>query len=1228
MNTSTLHLDPNEIGHPSGNSSLGECPAPRLRGAPGSYRLLAWLAAAMLLLLGAPAARADRSPADCAGSGLGITLFTSIPDVHIGDTLTYSINVFNGIVGSGRVACDASEIQAFIVTPDGKTNSISLLRTTLHQGESDFYPDVVTYVVRAQDIHPDGTLLATARDVGVIHQNDVNSVGGGFQGVNTQVNEPCVQISALCFGGVGENGAITFSGTVTNCGNNTLVGVTVTNFVNNGAFSVLFPTDLAIGQTATFSGSWIPLNACAPSTAILTVRATDQFTSTPRTVTNLTTITCQNTVAAGIQVTKLCPLGPVAPGQLLTFSGSVSNTGNITLTNLVVVNSQPVANTQVFSLPSLAPGAVANFTGSYLAPTNCSVADTLTARAASVCGVPVSSSASATCPIVTTPQILVLATCAATPIVPGGSFFYNGTVQNTGNNTLTNVVILSDRPAPNTTVLTIATLAPGVVTNFTATYAVPANACSITTTFSSIGKDLCTLTAVTNSATATCVVTTAPAIAVTLVCPATPAATGGLITYSGTVRNTGNVLLNNVVVVNSLPAANTVVMTLVNLAPGASTNFNTTFSAPLDSCSLTSTVTASGSDNCTSALVSNSASATCPLVTTPRLTVTQNCPVSPVSLGGLLTYSGSVSNAGNVTLTNVLVLNDHSGATPVFAAATLAPGAVAAFTGSYTAPVTGSCSITSTLTASASDKCTGTKVTASASSSCPLVTAPEIEVVLLCPAVPPQPSGILNYTGTVSNPGNVTLTNVVVMNINGWTGTNVVVFTAASLAPGATATFSGAYQVPPNCCSVSTEVLATGKDACTGLAVDDTDTITCPVATTPKLVVTKVCPATTLNPLQPGDLLKYTGSVSNAGNITITNVVVINSQSPSVPALGPITLAPGESVRYSASYIVPVDFCGTDTVTATGANVCTSALVSASATTTCPILTTPNITVQKNCPLLPTPRGGLFTFTGFVSNPGNVTLTNIYVVNSQPTNNTPIIGPITLAPGATTNFSASYIAPLCCCETLDTLTAHGQDACAGTVVVATSSAICPLLTTPRITVTRVCPANAVPVGGLFAFTGAVTNIGDITLTNVFVFSNQGGVNTPVLGPIELAPGESEEFSGSYVVVAGASPTLDTVTASGSDTCLSRSVSAKANCAGIVAQTLAPLVASVSTFNGKVTITWAATAGTSYSLQYKVNTKDANWTTLSGNVTINGSVGSATDSMGSDPQRFYRVMILQ
>ena len=168
---------------------------------------------------GAPLALAQ-SPPGCTGSALGINLLTSVNDAHIGDTIKYSVTVFNGLPGSPRIACDATGIEAFVVTPDGKTNTVTLVRTALLDKQSDFYADVASYVVRAQDILPDGTVRTTANTVGLILQNDTGSRGGGFQGVNTEISLPCIQVVAACVGSIGENGAIQFSGTVSNCGNN------------------------------------------------------------------------------------------------------------------------------------------------------------------------------------------------------------------------------------------------------------------------------------------------------------------------------------------------------------------------------------------------------------------------------------------------------------------------------------------------------------------------------------------------------------------------------------------------------------------------------------------------------------------------------------------------------------------------------------------------------------------------------------------------------------------------------------------------------------------------------------------------------------------------------------------------------------------------------------------------------------------------------------------------
>jgi uncharacterized repeat protein (TIGR01451 family) len=1394
MNTSIEHPEPNGIVQPSRFSSQSETALSALRSSSAPFVWVTLLAGLLFLLFSAPAARADRTPAGCTGSGLGISLFTSIPDVHIGDTLFYSVLVFN----TPFPACNASEIQAWVVTPDGVTNTVTLLRTTLEPGQSDLYNNVVSYVVRAQDILPDGTLRATANDTGVIHQNDTNSRGGGFQGVNTEVNLPCIALTAQCVGSVGENGAITFTGTVTNCGNNILVGVTVTNFNDNGSFTVLFPTNLAIGQIATFSGSWVPLNPCGPNTATLTTRATDEFTATPKAVTSFTTVTCQNTLNPGIKVTKACPAGQIIPGQMLTFSGSVSNTGNVTLTNIVVVNSQPAANTTVFTRPTLAPGEVVTFNGSYTAPTNCSVADTLTATATSRCGVGVSSVASATCPILTTPQISVTAACPTTPVTPGSTVTYSGTVRNTGNITLKNVAVVSDRPAANTTVFTAPTLAPGASAAFTGSYTVPANACSVTANLNATGQDQCTSLAVTSPFTSTCPVTTAPAIAVTLACPATPPASGGSVAYTGTVRNTGNVTLNNVTVINN-QAVPSMVLTVPSLAPGVSANFTANVTAPVDDCSVSSTVTVTGSDACTSALVSNSTSATCPLTAAPSVAITQVCPESPAVPGSTLTYSSTVRNTGNTTLTNVVVLNNLSGATPVFTSASLAPNATASFTGSYVAPT--NCSSTSTSTVTARSVC-GVPVSNSSTVTCPILTAPQISVTAVCPTAPVTPGSTVTYSGTVRNTGNSTLTSVVV--VSDRPAANTTVFTAPSLAPGASAAFTGSYTVPANACSVTANLKATGTEPCASAAISNTTQITCPVTTAPAIAVTLACPAT---PAASDGSITYSGTVRNSGNVTLNNVTVVNSQAvpntnsgpfsfgtinsvstavvdrfvigsgfngltyagedhgygatefysmrkagtgtsyfdtiiagtaniadrfdassrnfdavayaaPDVgygpvifyylshdnagvstfgsitpggvvgvttdhfvvgnnfdaltfaatdvgyganlfyyvrhdatglstfgtinPALpGTITdrftigfnvdalvftdlsvpgygannfyylrhdasgastfgtilvtglntatvtdrlpvgmnateltftatdvgfgpnlfyflrgggnatgtntqtvftvpsLAPGASANFTTTLSAPVDACSiSSTVTATGSDACTSALVSNSASATCPLTASPSIAVTQVCPESPAVPGGTLTYSGTVRNTGNTTLTNVVVLNNL-SGATPVFTSATLAPGATANFTGSYVAPTNCSST-STSTATARSVC-GVAVSNSSTVTCTIQTAPQISVTAVCPTAPVAPGGTLTYSGTVRNTGNITLKNVAVVSDRPAANTTVFTVATLAPGVSAAFTGSYTVAADACALTANLKATGQDQCTDAAV---------------------------------------------------------------------------------------
>ncbi len=1058
---------------------------------------------------------------------------------------TGNITLTNVVVVSDRPVAKTTVFTAAVLAPGASANFTG------------------TYTIPTNACSLTTSFTGTAQDICTL-----NAVTNTTSTTCSIATAPAITVTLACPSvSAASGGLITYTGTVVNSGNVTLNNVTVVN--NQSAPStVLTVQSLAPHASANFSTSFTtPTDACTVST---TVTAAGSDICSALLVKNTATATCPLVSAPGIVVTQICPVTPALPGGLLTYSGTVKNTGNITLTNIVVLNNLSGA-TPVFGVATLAAGAVANFTGSYLAPTNCSSTSTSTATGRSVCGVAVTNKVSVTCSINTAPHIMVTVVCPATAVVPGGSLVYSGTVRNLGNITLTNVVVVSDRPSANTTVFAVATLAPGASTNFTSTYIVPVNACAVSTTFSGTARDICSLSAVTNTITTACTVTTSPAIAVTLACPSVSVLSGGLITYTGTVTNSGNVQLNNVTVVNSQSVPNTV-LTVASLAPGSSANFAASFIAPIDACSISTRVTATGSDNCTAVIMTNSAVATCSLITTPSIAVTQLCPVTPAIPGALLTYTGTVSNTGNVTLTNVVVLNNLSGATPIFTITTLAPGAVGNFTGSYLAPM--NCSSASISTATGRSIC-GIAVTNTASSTCPIMTAPAIQVTQACPATMVGQGGLLTYSGSVSNSGNITLTNIIV--VNNWPVPNTVVFTTATLAPGVKTNFTGSYVVPLNCCVAWSTVQARGQ-GCDGVTVIDDDTGTCTVLTSPGITVTKVCSA---GILRAGDLLTYSGIVSNTGNIALMNVTVVDNQ-PAAGSLvlGPLTLAAGESAPYSGSYVVPADFCGNDTVTASGIDACSFSIVAKSATATCPTAPhNPRIGIVQRCPSQPTPHSGLFVFSGTVSNLGDVSLINVFVAVNNPTNNSPVIGPINLAPGASYDFTGSFIAPPVCCTITDTLTARGQDRCSASNVSATATSICPTLYKPSIALVQNCPANPLVMGSVYQFTGFVTNTGDAILTNVLVFSSQSGQNLPLLGPLDLAPGESEQYAGSLTVASNACAVVISVTSQ--ETCRGTSVANTTACSILTAPAIAvtescppgPVAAGSSIlFGGSVTNT--------------------------------------------------------
>ncbi len=968
-----------------------------------------WVCASALLglstLLPIENARAQVPPG-CLNGGMASVINVSPTIAHIGDTVT----ITHLGVSLGGSSCNVTNGQSFVMYPNGNPafvagppvgnglNGIQEYETNffINQGQTlDCLASptpagacalvTLTYTIQAGDVNKplsfttprgftSGSVPGTPKTVkflcvsdGLLTGSGGTSTAGGQGNAAVTILTPLISVTKQCVTNCPPFSSpygqpIDFVGTVCNTGDTTLIGVTVTDspsatitFATTTSSGNPFPAagggTLTNGECVTFSGSYQPTgNLCGPFADTVIASGTDSAPF-PVTVFATNSAVCTVCTSPAIAVTKACPPGPVQPGGTLNFTGTVTNTGNVPLTNVVVVNNQPAPNTVVLGPITLAPGAGQSFSGSYTVPLDsCGpYADTVTATGASVCGSSVTNTFTAVCPGTNSPNIAVTKACPTGPVQPGGTLNFTGTVTNTGNITLTNVIVRNNQPAPNTVVLGPITLAPGAGQSFSGSYTVPLDSCGpYPDTVMATGAEKCFGHSVTNSFTAVCPGTNSPNVAVTKSCPPAPVQPGGTLNFTGTVTNTGNITLTNVIVVNNQPAPNTMVLGPITLAPGAGQSFSGSYTVPLDSCGpYPDTVVATGAEKCFGHSVTNSFTAVCPGTNSPNIVVVKLCPPGTTVVGGNITVNGFVTNTGNITLTNVIVKNvvPAIGRTnnSVLGPISLAPGAFAPFSDTYN--VGPNCpSISDTVTASGADKCFGRIVSATAGTNCPVACPPKICVTKeiacflgtnaqgqeVCGTFGKSATGFkvetatstnlpaFCYSITVSNCGRVGLTNVTVIDDKFGDLTADFPCVAGVFAPGASCAF--VFKTSLEFDQTNT-VIASGKSVANGQTVTAQDlatghvfvaSIACnKLVTSPDDLDGNTNDNHVLFPCGSGQhLVSYSVVVTNTGEADFTNVVISD---PTLAALctlpGPFTLAAGASTNISLCGNIPFN-CG------------------------------------------------------------------------------------------------------------------------------------------------------------------------------------------------------------------------------------------------------------------------------------------------------------------------------
>ena len=163
----------------------------------------------------------------------------------------------------------------------------------------------------------------------------------------------------------------------------------------------------------------------------------------------------------------------------------------------------------------------------------------------------------------------------------------------------------------------------------------------------------------------------------------------------------------------------------------------------------------------------------------------------------------------------------------------------------------------------------------------------------------------ITFTVTITNTGNQTMTNVSPTDagpkFNGLAGTSLTPFTltpasVASLAPGAPATFTGTYTLTQLDIDRSAGVAAAVSNTAGATGTSPSGPYTAPpanqgsvtttIAAGPKLTVQKVAVIAkfgtnaVVGKAELGDTINYTYTVTNSGNVAMTNVTVKDLHGP------------------------------------------------------------------------------------------------------------------------------------------------------------------------------------------------------------------------------------------------------------------------------------------------------------------------------------------------------------
>ena len=537
--------------------------------------------------------------------------------------------------------------------------------------------------------------------------------------------------------------------------------------------------------------------------------------------------------------------------------------------------------------------------------------------------------------------------------------------------------------------------------------------------------------------------------------PTTVTAAGQTIDYDFTVTNTGNLTITSVGVtdVPTAPAggvtatceslsspAGTCSGATTTLVPGQSARFSGTYTvtqADVDHGSVVDHATTEGTTPSGGTVGAPSNTVTVTVTQSPSLSIAKTAsPTTVTAAGQTVTYTFTVENTGNSTLTGVAVTDNPVSPAGVVSptceilsspagtcsgsTTTLEPGQSAVFTGPYTVTQTDvdHGSIADTATAAGTPPSGGTVTATSDLVAVDVTQSSSLSIAKTAsPTTVTEAGETVTYTFTVVNTGNQTLTDVDVTDVpippaggatpDCQTRANPSAScsgTSTSLLPGETAVFTATYtvtQADVDHGSIVDSATTNGTTPTGGTVTETSNIVTVIVTQSPSLSIVKSANLDIVTAF--GQTITYIFTVINTGNVTLTDVGVTDI--PTAPAGGvtptcqslsspagtcsgaTTTLLPGQSAMFTGTYLVTqadLDHGSiVDTSTANGTPPSGPDVTAGSNTVTIDAPDTPSIAIAKSAsPTTVTRAGEGITYTFTVTNTGNETLTDVSVTDN------------------------------------------------------------------------------------------------------------------------------------------------------------------------------------------------------------------------------------------------------